>query len=95
MTLLPVREVIIESNDVTQDEYTLREAIEWFKHSYQTGKQTEDLSETELEFMNKQWGKVVATTEPDQELLPGPLGQYLSSVAIIELMIQISEEAVV
>lgn len=90
----PMRPAITEASEVREDNYTFREAVEWFKRAYKAGKEeVEVLAEQEAEYMNKQFGKVVERTERDQKLPHGPLGQFISSVAIREVLLETAEEA--
>lgn len=89
----PMRPELRDATEVREDDYTIREAIEWFKVAYLAGKEFDVLAELESEYMNKQFGEIVRRTERKQKLPHGPLGQFISSVAIQELMKEIADEA--
>lgn len=81
-----MRTELVSAADVTQDEYTIREAIDWFKHVYKEGTtKVEVLAEQEGEYFNKQFVKVCERTERKQKLPHGPLGEFIASVALQEI----------
>lgn len=93
-SLSPMRPELRAAAELNQDSYDMREAIDWFKRVYLAGKEYETLAENEMSHMNAQWAKVVEKTDRHYKLPHGPLGQFLSDVAIQELILETAEEAV-
>lgn len=92
-SLAPIRKEIKQACVVKRDNYTIREAVEWFKKVYLVGTEVEVLAEQESQFMNNQFAKVIAKTAVDDNLPDGPLGQLVSSVAIRETLLSVAAEA--
>lgn len=89
-SLAPIRDAVREASVVSQDEYTVREAIQWFKDAAALLDTLGVLAEPESETVNKAFAKVVKRTLTDQNLPEGPLGQFISSVALMERMVEIA-----
>lgn len=85
MSLSPMRPTLVDAAEVTQDDYTIREAIEWFKKVYSTAQAVEIVAEQEGDYFDKQFGLVAERTAKDQGLPTGPLGQFIASVAVQEI----------
>lgn len=92
-TMAPMRVELVSAADVTQDEYTIRESVNWFKGVYNAGKEVEVLAEQEADYFNSQFVKVVERTDKAAKLPHGPLGQFISSVALQELAISVANES--
>lgn len=79
-----MREEVIGIASKINANYTIRQAIDWYKKVYRNIQDNDPIADVEGEFINTQFGVVIRRTAKGQKLPLGPLGQFVASVAIAE-----------
>jgi hypothetical protein len=84
---LPVRtsfHIATDYGDKPPREYTLREALEWYKRVADTVEKGMPVSPLEQRLTDEAWVALVAEIAEREGILPGPLSYFLGELALKE-----------
>jgi hypothetical protein len=89
----PLRPDVVAPAEKINKQYTIRQAINWYKEVYNNVQLNQPIAEQEGEYINNKFGEVIRRTNPQYGLPEGPLGQFVASVAIMELARELTNKA--
>lgn len=87
-----VRQELKSAAAVRKQNYTIREAIEWYKNVYRIRFLSGSLLETETEHINSQFVELISRTSKKDQLPKAALASLVASVAVGELAEELASD---